>query len=67
MKRDQAGESKKLSREQRLDFLQACDAKLRAEMLEAKVAPLRLAKQQSEKDSEEKLKVQESAYRCKEH
>ena len=56
-----------MSHERRLELLQACDAKLRAEMLEAKVAPLRLAKQQSEKDSEEKKKAQESAYRCKGH
>ena len=44
--------------------LQACDEKLRAELLEARVAPLRLAKVKIEKESEEKRKAQESAYRC---
>ena len=45
-------------------LLQACDEKLRADLLEAVVAPLRLAKAKAEKESEEMRKVQESSYRC---
>lgn len=44
-------------------LLQACDEKLRAELMEATVLPLRLAKAKAEKEDEEKRKAQESAYR----
>ena len=43
--------------------MQACDEKLRAELLEAKIAPLRLEKEKEEKEGEAKRKAQESAYR----
>ncbi|CAL5224177.1 g6817 [Coccomyxa viridis] len=42
---------------------QACDEKLRAELLEAVAAPLRLAKAKAEKESETKKKAQETSYR----
>ena len=43
--------------------LQACDEKLRAELLEARVAPLRLGKEKAARESQERKQAQESAYR----
>ena len=37
--------------------------KLRAELLEARVAPLRLAQEQAARESQERKQAQESAYR----
>ena len=45
-------------------LLQACDEKLRTDLLEAVVLPLRLAKAKVEKESDEKRKAHESSYRC---
>ena len=45
-------------------ILQACEEKLRAELLEARVAPLRLAKAKAEEESEERKKAREASYRC---
>ncbi len=43
--------------------LQACDEKLRGELLEARVAPLRVAKERAAKESQERKQALESAYR----